>query len=80
MISLDQVHFRQPLLQAFWNMRWPAAFLCGPLVGLVMIKFIYGLPGRLWFLAGGFFLFSCVLFGILVQGEARRLQRRDPSR
>lgn len=60
--------------QALWNLRWPAVYLCGPLVGVLMIDLFFGLPGRLWLLAGGFFMFSLLLFGILMRGETRRLR------
>lgn len=60
--------------QALWNMRWPALYLCGPVVGLLLIDLLFGLPGRLWLLAAGFFLFSLLLFGILIRGETRRLR------
>ncbi|WP_162622872.1 hypothetical protein [Salinisphaera orenii] len=69
-----------PVRQALWNMRLPAVFILGPLVGLFMVSLIFGLSGQLWLLGLGFFAFSCVLFGILVNGEIKRLRRGDPSR
>lgn len=65
--------------RALWNLVWPALFICGPLVGLVMLDVFFGLPGQLWFVGGGFFVFSLFLFGILLRGEIRRL-RRDADR
>lgn len=61
-------------VQALWNMRWPAAILCGPMLGVLLVALWFGLPDRLWPLAGGFFLFSLVLFGILVRGEIQRVR------
>lgn len=55
-------------------MRWAGLYLCGPVVGLLMVDMLLGLPGRLWLLAALFFTFSLVLFGILIRGETRRIQ------
>jgi hypothetical protein len=75
---------RQPLqndsdrrlwLVALWHMRWPAVYICGPVVGLVLVNLFFGLPDHLWFLAAGFFGFSAILYAILVRGEIRRLRR-----
>lgn len=63
--------------RALWNMRWPAVYICGPVLGLVMVNLFFGLPGHLWFVAAGFFGFSVVLFGILVHGEVQRLRRSN---
>lgn len=70
----------RPALQALWNMRLPALIICGPLLGLVMLDLFFGLPNKLWLLAAGFFIFSLVLFGILVRGEIHRLRRTTRSR
>lgn len=59
---------------ALWNLRWPAVYLCGPVVGVLLVHLWFGLPGGLWLLAGVFFLFSLLLFGILLRGETRRLR------
>lgn len=80
MYSHSIVRFRRPLPQAIWNMRWPAVFICGPMFGLIMVAGIFGLPRPLWLLGGGFFLFSCLLFAVLVNGEVRHLRRRESSR
>lgn len=69
-----------PALQALWNMRLPALIICGPLLGLVMLDLFYGLPGKLWLLAGGFFVFSLFLFAILVRGEIHRLRHTTRNR
>jgi hypothetical protein len=69
---------RQTLRQALWNLRWPGLVVLGPMGSLVLINLFFGLPGQLWLLAGGFFLFSLVLFGILVRGEYKQL--RQPVR
>lgn len=66
--------------QALWNMRWPAVYLCGPVAGLLLIDLFFGLPGKLWLLAAGFFIFSLMLFGILLRGETQRLRRMTPHR
>lgn len=60
--------------RALWNLRWPAAYLCGPVIGVLLVNLLFGLPSRLWLLAGGFFIFSLLLFGILLRGEIRRLR------
>lgn len=66
--------YQQALVQALWNMRWPAVFICGPLLGVIMIELLFGLPQHLWLPAAGFFIFSLVLFSILVRGELRRIR------
>lgn len=68
------------LTQAIWHMRVPALFICGPVLGVLMIESFFGLPRHLWYLAAGFFLFSLVLFGILVRGEIRRIRRAAKPR
>ena len=60
--------------QALWNLRWPAVYLCGPVLGVLLINLWFGLPGKLWPLAAAFFAFSLVLFGILLRGELRRVR------
>lgn len=74
MIQRGSVRSASAGTQALWNLRWPALYLCGPLVGVVLVDVFFGLPGRLWLLAGGFFMFSLLLFGILMRGETRRLR------
>lgn len=69
-----------PVWQAIWNMRLAALIICGPLIGLVLLDRFYGLPGKLWLLAGGFLLFSLFLFGILVRGEIHRLRHAAHGR
>lgn len=71
----DSPRLKNPTLQALWNMRLPALYTCGPPVGVILIDLFFGLPNRLWFLAGGFFIFSLVLFAVLVRGESRRLRQ-----
>lgn len=65
---------RQIWLRALWHMRWPAVFVCGPVLGLLMVNLFFGLPGHLWFLGAGFFAFSVILLFILVRGEVQRLR------
>lgn len=65
---------------ALWHMRWPAVFICGPVLGLVMVNTFFGLPGPLWLVAAGYFLFSLMLFTILVRGEVRRLRQLERAR
>lgn len=60
--------------QALWNLRWPALYLCGPVLGVLLVNLWFGLPGKLWPMAGGFLIFSLVLFGILIRGETRRVR------
>lgn len=67
-------------MQAAWNMRWPAVFLCGPVLGVLMIESFFGLPRQLWLPAVGFFVFSLALFGILVRGEIRRIRHATKLR
>jgi len=67
-------------MQALWNMRLAALIICAPVVGLCLLELFYGLPGKLWLLAGGFFVFSLALWGILVRGETQRLRRTAPRR
>ncbi len=69
---------RHTLRQALWNLRWPGLVVLGPMGSLVLINLFFGLPDKLWFVGGGFFLFSLVLFGILVRGEYKQL--RQPAR
>ena len=62
--------------QAIWNLRLLGLFLLGPVVGVLLVNAIFGLPGALRLLAGAMFLFSLALFAVLVRGERRRLERR----
>lgn len=62
-------------VKAAWNMRLPAVFICGPVLGLIMIEITFGLPDRLWLPAAGFLALSLVLFGVLVRGEIKRIRR-----
>ncbi|MDA3922809.1 MAG: hypothetical protein PF501_19335 [Salinisphaera sp.] len=66
--------------RALWNMRLPALIVCAPVAGLCLLDLFYGLPSKLWLLAGGFFVFSLVLLGTLVRGEARRLRQTADHR
>ena len=59
--------------QAVWNLRLLGLFLLGPVLGVLLVDAIFGLPGALRLLAGCMFLFSLALFAILVRGECRRL-------
>lgn len=65
--------------RALWNMRWPAVFICGPILGLVMVNLFFGLPAHLWLVAVGFLALVLVLFVILVRGEVQRLRRMPRS-
>lgn len=56
-------------------MRLAALIICAPVIGLCLLDLFYGLPGKLWLLAGGFFIFSLMLLGVLVRGEARRIRQ-----
>ena len=68
------------LRQALWNLRFPGLFIMGPVLSLVLIDLFYGLPHHLWFLAGGFFAFSTLLFVVLLRGEYQRLGRTNAGR
>lgn len=73
-MARDRSHPRSATALALWNLRWPAVYLCGPVVGVLLVHLLFGLPGALWLLAGVFFLFSLLLFGILLRGETRRIR------
>ena len=67
-------------LRAAWNLRVLALFLLGPVVGVVLVSVVFGMPEGLIRIAAVVFLFSLATFGILVRGEWRRLMapRRPP--
>ena len=66
--------------QALWNLRWPAVYLCGPLLGVVLINLWFGLPDKLWSIAAIFFVFSLVLFGVLMRAEIRQVRSMTRQR
>lgn len=55
--------------QALWNLRWPAVYVCGPVLGVLLINLWFGLPDELWFVAAILFVFSLMLFGVLLRAE-----------
>lgn len=80
MDKYEDVHPRAIRAQAFWNMRWPTLYLCSPLLGILLVNLWFGVPSGLWLMAGGFFIFSLMLLGILIRAEMRRVAVRSQSR
>ena len=66
--------------QALWNLRWPAVYLSGPVLGVLLINLWFGLPNQLWFVAAIFFVFSLVLFGVLIRAEIRQVRSMPRQR
>lgn len=69
-----------PIARAIWNARWPAVFIGAPLLGLLMIELIFGLPQQLLLPAAAVLVVNLVLFAVLVRGEFKRIRRAAQSR
>lgn len=69
-----------PTARALWNVRWPALFIGAPLLGLVMIELIFGLPQLLLLPAAAFLVLNLVLFAVLLRSEFKRIRRAAQSR
>ncbi|MHB1228894.1 MAG: hypothetical protein ACYCY3_01060 [Halothiobacillus sp.] len=69
-----------PLLLAFWNLRWMSLFMLGPAAGIVLVDMIFGLPIVLWWSAGGMSLLMLGIFMALVLKERRLIILRTYSK
>ncbi|WP_423856012.1 hypothetical protein HHS34_001480 [Acidithiobacillus montserratensis] len=60
------------VLQREWLL---SVFLFGPVLGVVLVNMIFGMPVFLWWTALGVLIFSCLIMGILIRNDLRKLQR-----
>lgn len=67
-------------LQALWNLRVLGLFLVGPVLGVVLVDVIFGLPRDVRLAATAMFLVSLSMLGLLVRTEWRRLARAGAGR
>lgn len=66
---------RSPTLSALWHLRGLALFTLGPVIGLVLVDLIFGLPPALRWQAGGMGLFMAGLYLYLILKERAALIR-----
>ena len=67
---------RRPLvLQVLWSFRGLGLFLIGPVIGVLIVAVVFGLPRGLQISAFVMFLFSLGTYAVLVRGEWRRLAK-----
>lgn len=76
----QKMRFMSAGAQSLWNLRWPAVYLCGPVLGVLLINLWFGLPSKLWFVAALFFVFSLLLFGVLMRAEIRQVRSMTRQR
>lgn len=65
--------YSRPTLQALWNLRLLALFLLGPMLGIVLVETVFGMPPGLYLLGAAMFLFSSSTLLVLVKAERRRI-------
>lgn len=59
------------VLQREWLL---SVFLFGPVLGVFLVNMIFGMPTFLWWTALAVLVFSCLIMGILVRNDLRRLR------
>ncbi|WP_157999036.1 hypothetical protein [Acidithiobacillus thiooxidans] len=59
------------VLQREWLL---SVFLFGPVAGVFLVNLIFGMPTFLWWTALGVLIFSCLIMGILIRNDLRKLQ------
>ena len=64
---------RQLMAKVLWNLRGLGLFLIGPVLGVLLVAAIFGLPPGLQVVAGIMFAFSLGIYAMLIRGEWRRL-------
>lgn len=66
-----------PFLLALWRLRALSLFTLGPVLGIVLVDLIFGLPTMLRWQAGGMGLFMSGLFLYLILRERATIMRRN---
>lgn len=74
-IILQPEILRQAAIREVLQHEWLlSVFLFGPVLGVVLVNMIFGMPVFLWWAALGVLIFSCLIMGILIRNDLRKMQ------
>ncbi|PKY10909.1 hypothetical protein B1757_07260 [Acidithiobacillus marinus] len=74
-ITLQPEILRRAAIREVLQREWLlSVFLFGPVLGVVLVNMIFGMPVFLWWTALGVLVFSCLIMGILIRNDLRKLQ------